>query len=165
MFEWFKSLFSKKKNDDLIFINATLDLEHWIKNTAKYYEETLRHEIWQMRYENSGYFVEASNICSFSINIYPKRINYKECFDKCDDDCPICLETIGKKRHAKTEGCNHHFHIKCLNEYVTSQLESGNLACCPLCRGGVEINHLKTIDRIKSYVNTIENEYDDSDSD
>lgn len=146
--------FFAKENDDLIYVNATNELEDWKKNIKENYCDKLKNEMWTIKYENSAYYMEANNFGEFSLTIYAKRVNFLECFEECEDDCPICLEKIGGKRHAKTIGCNHHFHIKCLNKYINKQLESNNIACCPLCRGGVNETDLLRIQNIKGRYNS-----------
>lgn len=152
--------FFAKENDDLIYVNATNELEDWKKNIKENYCDKLKNEMWTIKYENSAYYLEATNFSEFALHVYSKRVNFTECFEECEDDCPICLGKIGGKRHAKTIGCNHHFHIKCLNKYVKKQLESNNIACCPLCRGGVNETDLLRIEKIKERYNS----YHDTDS-
>lgn len=157
--------FFTKKNNDLIYINDTLELENWKKFIKENYLDKIKNEMWTIKYENSAYYLEASNFSEFTLHVYSKRVNFIECLEECEDDCPICLVKIGKKRHAKTVECNHHFHINCLNEYVKTKLESNNFACCPLCRGGVNETDLLRIQKIKERYNSVIESYSSYDSD
>jgi len=63
-------------------------------------------------------------------------LKYK-CYIKPGDICPICLDEIYTKSSAFLTNCGHHFHKKCLFNYMKKKWESNNYAVscrCPNCR-------------------------------
>ncbi len=66
------------------------------------------------------------NDCCFTVEV---KTNNKE-----DDtnDCVICLEALDDK--TINYNCGHILHIKCLLNYVKSQLENNQDITCPICR-------------------------------
>ena len=45
-----------------------------------------------------------------------------------DEDCPICLQTLDKKKDCSVTKCGHEFHCSCL---VKAALKNSK---CPICR-------------------------------
>jgi len=54
--------------------------------------------------------------------------------EKCQDNCPVCLEQFSKTMPAITTPCNHNFCLSCYTRTVAS---SGHRASCPMCRGAL----------------------------
>lgn len=50
------------------------------------------------------------------------------------DDCPICLEPFKLRQHAKRLPCEHMFHGKCIDTWLTRS------KACPCCRKNVSTN-------------------------
>ena len=74
-----------------------------------------------------------------------KQINKKNKNVIIKSDCTICLEKINFGRFRKDKfislECSHVFHYYCLRDWVSSEMEKGRFAKCPICRG--EIKELK----------------------
>jgi len=74
-----------------------------------------------------------------------KEINKKNKDCMIKSDCTICLEKINFGRFKKDKfislECSHVFHFTCLQAWVSSEMEKGRFAKCPICRG--ELKELK----------------------
>ena len=68
-----------------------------------------------------------------------KEINKKNKDCMIKSDCTICLEKINFGRFKKDKfislECSHVFHFGCLQGWVSSEMEKGRSAKCPICRG------------------------------
>ena len=69
-------------------------------------------------------------------NNYIELINYNEEYDYnlIDDECPICLETFVLNSELNRTSCNHHYHPKCLKNYLTKLCIN---PICPMCRTNI----------------------------
>lgn len=54
--------------------------------------------------------------------------------EKCQDNCPVCLEQFSKTMPSITTPCNHNFCLSCYTRTVAS---SGHRASCPMCRAAL----------------------------
>ena len=87
------------------------------------------------------------------------KLNIKVCNKQILEDCSICLESIDQECYKLY--CSHHFHIKCLNQwisyhkskykmdidflienaidldFITEDLDIPSNATCPLCRSKI----------------------------
>ena len=74
-----------------------------------------------------------------------KELNKKNKHSMIKSDCCICLEKINfgglKKQKYLSLECSHVFHYDCLETWVSSEMEKGRAAKCPVCRG--ELDELK----------------------
>ena len=71
----------------------------------------------------------------------------------CENDCPICLETMDAISTITTL-CNHSFHIKCLYPMFDDAVkmnETQPKISCPLCRADVFIKSKITFEKTTHY--------------
>jgi hypothetical protein len=47
------------------------------------------------------------------------------------DSCPICYESLGSRRMASPNTCDHVFHLDCLENWMNRNIK---LPTCPMCR-------------------------------
>ena len=77
-----------------------------------------------------------------SLSSSVKEINKKNKDCMIKSDCSICLEKIKFKGFRKDKylslECSHVFHYDCLSSWVSSEMEKGRAAKCPVCRGGLD---------------------------
>lgn len=87
-------------------------------------------------YENNS--SSDNDVIPYSIGDNDVPCRYKiKCYVKPGDECPICYEEIWTKTSAYITGCGHHYHKKCLFNYIKSIWLSNSychIARCPLCR-------------------------------
>lgn len=51
------------------------------------------------------------------------------------DLCSICMETLNvANKPIKKLNCNHAFHQRCVDQWISAQVASGDAPTCPLCR-------------------------------
>ena len=110
-------------------------------------------------FENDLYYVEASMFYDkkdnepIGLKKYSKKsLVLEDINQKNSDKCSICLSTLQKRKNSNTcckiVGCNHVFHTKCLNKYISSKKEMNQQLSCPICRyseqdDSIEIEKLK----------------------
>ena len=70
-------------------------------------------------------------------NNYIKSINYTDSYDHnlTNDECPICLEKFILNSELHKTSCNHHYHPKCLKNYLTKLCLT---PICPMCRKNIK---------------------------
>ena len=89
----------------------------------------------------------------YGMEFYHKRIQL-ESVEKCDDDCPICLEPLDKDV-VKLSLCRHCFHRKCIKQHFKANGES-----CPMCRAKPFIPE-HVIEKMNPVDSSSEESYDD----
>lgn len=110
-------------------------------------------------FENEIYYVEASMFYDkkdnepIGIKKYVKKSLILESINqKNSDKCSICLSTLQKRKNSNTcskiVGCNHVFHTKCLNKYISSKKEMNQQPSCPICRYSEQDDSIK-IEKLK----------------
>lgn len=80
----------------------------------------------------------------------PCNIKIK-CYIKPGDECPICYDEILTKSNAFITDCGHHYHKKCLFNYIHSKWRTTSYcstARCPMCR--CSLGHPDFIQRYRS---------------
>ena len=113
-----------------------LELEQWMESMNNLFI-THENEMYTIRFENKNYYAEAdSNFSSKKISIWDKTLNTEKVkFDKksslFSDNCSICLSKLKKGSLLKVTSCGHVFHKKCLEKYINSIHDSGNVPICP----------------------------------
>lgn len=86
---------------------------------------------------------------------YHKHIQL-EPVEKCDEDCPICLEPLNKDV-VKLSLCSHRFHKKCINQHFKLNGES-----CPMCRAEPHVpQHVKNLVSRITYDDSSDDDFDD----
>ena len=75
-----------------------------------------------------GTVTKSGNICKCIVPTEGAKCGWHTPISGENSQCPICMEEI-HIRNAKTIGCNHTFHKKCLNKWKME----GNRSC-PICR-------------------------------
>ena len=51
--------------------------------------------------------------------------------NKCEDDCPICLEEL--KYDIAVLNCKHEYHFKCIQLWYAKKNKDGKHLNCPMC--------------------------------
>ena len=71
-----------------------------------------------------------------------------------DIECPICFESLLTSEHISFTGCNHKYHLKCLNEWKQNSCPE-LIYCykCPTCDELREIDIDNSIIGGTSYLN------------
>lgn len=123
------------------------------RNSLIYYDCQVKNE--KCKYQlisNLCYCYLEQQVLPYTIGDYcqPCSINIK-CYIKPTDECPICYERILTKTNAFITQCGHHYHKKCLFNYIKIKWESSSylsVARCPLCR--TALGHPDFIKRYKS---------------
>eukprot|EP00486_Rosalina_sp_Unknown_P002475 CAMPEP_0201566228 /NCGR_PEP_ID=MMETSP0190_2-20130828/5870_1 /ASSEMBLY_ACC=CAM_ASM_000263 /TAXON_ID=37353 /ORGANISM="Rosalina sp." /LENGTH=248 /DNA_ID=CAMNT_0047984663 /DNA_START=888 /DNA_END=1634 /DNA_ORIENTATION=+ len=59
----------------------------------------------------------------------------KECVNPHNDSCAICLDDFCAKEELRLLPCNHGFHIKCIDPWLSKSSE-----LCPMCKQSIFIN-------------------------
>ena len=57
------------------------------------------------------------------------------------EECCICLEDIQVKKNQIKTKCEHTFHKKCIQKWITKKTN------CPMCRENIDVTTRKKIDR------------------
>ena len=61
-------------------------------------------------------------------------------------NCSICFEDITKATGSTTLSCEHAFHFRCIDKWLTKQICDGIAQTCPCCRGaGGEFDRLSVV--------------------
>ena len=61
-------------------------------------------------------------------------------------NCSICFDDITKATGSTTLSCDHVFHFRCIDKWLTKQIFDGLDQTCPCCRGaGGEFDRLSVI--------------------
>ena len=100
--------------------------------------------VGQRTCRNNGKYRETTRnlrCCGIHVNMLKKHSH--ACIDhdsgqKCNErhECAICMcDATGKRHSIRLEPCEHVFHKKCIEKWVTS---SGGKTSCPLCRGTIK---------------------------
>ena len=54
--------------------------------------------------------------------------------DGRENECPICMETLGSSGGVQALGCMDTFCQICIAIYISRQRKRGDQPCCPLCK-------------------------------
>ena len=70
----------------------------------------------------------------------------RKCYIKPNEECPICLENIFRKKESYISGCGHSFHKLCIFKSMETQWNTKYASNykCPMCRSniGTDIHEL-----------------------
>lgn len=51
--------------------------------------------------------------------------------ERCEKNCPICLQNLEARRETTILSCSHVFHTKCIESFESFSIQT---PCCPVCR-------------------------------
>lgn len=127
-----KNVINQKYND-LYKIQLETN-EDFLKKISEF---RIRNNILNVHYEEILNVENIPNVLSCEeYNNYIESINYTESYDYnlMEDDCPICLEKMVLNSELHKTFCNHHYHPKCLKNYLTKLCIK---PICPMCRNNI----------------------------
>ena len=110
------------------------------RNSRYYHDCNLKNSIEECNdsWSNECYCHLKQEVKPFTIGDQDMPCDLKiRCYIKPGDECPICYESIMMKSSAFITNCGHHFHKKCLFNYIQSKWLSSSYAStarCPMCR-------------------------------
>ena len=61
-----------------------------------------------------------------------------------DHECCICLNPL--EDIVPFASCRHSFHKVCITKWIRTSIQQGNAPTCPLCRGGMSLECLASLD-------------------
>ena len=124
------------------------------RNSRFYYDCNLKNSIENCRdcWSNECYCYLRQEVKPFTIGDQDIPCDIKvKCYIKPGEECPICFEYIMTKSSAFITDCGHHYHKKCLFNYLKTKWSSSSyisVARCPLCRSS--LGHPDFIQRYRS---------------
>tara|TARA_S200000501_G_C20521941_1_gene611714 strand:+ start:118 stop:597 length:480 start_codon:yes stop_codon:yes gene_type:complete len=93
---------------------------------------------FKAKFENNSIYAEVSTFGEgLQFTIIKKELILEKTNEMVEDECSICLKQI-KGLHSKPVECSHHFHTKCIEQYIKKNNENNIITRCPICRGGPE---------------------------
>ncbi|KNZ62141.1 ring finger domain protein [Puccinia sorghi] len=77
----------------------------------------------------------AKNLLRSCLIILPFGGDGNDGFQRSTEDCPICFSSLAVGNAEQWSDCGHNFHSACLQRWRITQLQTGQPATCPTCRG------------------------------
>ena len=91
----------------------------------------------------------SNHLFGFFLNVTITMSNYPASDIEANDICPVCHEILEGKAIKRVRFCQHKFCKECFSKLLKVKLEEPdeNLVKpkCPLCRGPIRINEVRTL--------------------